>query len=68
MAARKMLAPRMCLNGLIEQKDTSGLEIHALAQSSIVPELHSVDTPNPLIQDMVAVSYTHLTLPTICSV
>ena len=54
MAARKMLAPRMCLNGLIEQKDTSGLEIHALAQSSIVPELHSVDTPNPLIQDMVA--------------
>ncbi|MBT4907626.1 MAG: hypothetical protein HOK98_04330 [Rhodospirillaceae bacterium] len=54
MAARKMLAPRMCLNGLIEQKDTSGLEIHALAQSSIVPELHPVDTPNPLIQDMVA--------------
>ncbi|MGB0572425.1 MAG: 3-hydroxyacyl-CoA dehydrogenase NAD-binding domain-containing protein [Alphaproteobacteria bacterium] len=54
MAARKMLAPRMCLNGLIEQKDTSGLEIHALAQSSIVPKLHPVDTPNPLIQDMVA--------------
>ena len=54
MAARKMLAPRMCLNGLIEQKDTSGLEIHALAQSSIVPELHSVEKPNPLIQDMVA--------------
>lgn len=54
MAARKMLAPRMCLNGLIEQKDTSGLEIHALAQRSIVPELHPVDTPNPLIQDMVA--------------
>lgn len=54
MAARKMLAPRMCLNGLIEQKDTSGLEIHALAQRSIVPELHPIDTPNPLIQDMVA--------------
>lgn len=54
MAARKMLAPRMCLNGLIEQKDTSGLEIHALAQRSIVPELHPTDTPNPLIQDMVA--------------
>lgn len=54
MAARKMLAPRMCLNGLIEQKDTSGLEIHALAQRSIVPKLHPVDTPNPLIQDMVA--------------
>ena len=54
MAARKMLAPRMCLNGLIEQKDTSGLEIHASAQRSIVPNLHPVDTPNPLIQDMVA--------------
>lgn len=54
MAARRMLAPRMCLNGLIEQKDTSGLEIHALAQRSIVPKLHPVDTPNPLIQDMVA--------------
>lgn len=54
MAARKMLAPRMCLNGLIEQKDTSGLEIHAMAQASIVPNLHPVDTPNPLIQDMVA--------------
>jgi len=54
MAARKMLAPRMCLNGLIEQKDTSGLEIHALAQRSIVPELHPIEIPNPLIQDMVA--------------
>jgi 3-hydroxybutyryl-CoA dehydrogenase len=54
MAARRMLAPRMCLNGLIEQKDTSGLGIHAMAQRSIVPRLHPVDTPNPLIQDMVA--------------
>jgi 3-hydroxybutyryl-CoA dehydrogenase len=54
MAARKMLAPRMCLNGLIEQKDTSGLEIHAMAQLSIVPNLHPVDRPNQLIQDMVA--------------
>ena len=49
-----MLAPRMCLNGLIEQKDTSGLEIHAMAQRSIVPNLHPVDRPNELIQDMVA--------------
>ncbi len=28
-AARRMLAPRMCLNGLIQQKDISGLKIHA---------------------------------------
>ena len=54
MAARLMLAPRMCLNGLIEQKDTSGLEIHAMAQRSIVPNLHPVERPNELIQDMVA--------------
>ena len=60
MAARKMLAPRMCLNGLIEQKDTSGLEIHGLAQRSIVPELHPVDTPNPLLQDMIARGETGL--------
>src|SRR6266581_1325665 len=38
-AARRMLAPRMCLNGLIQQKDISGLKIHADAQASIVPRL-----------------------------
>jgi len=54
MSARLMLGPRMCLNGLIQQKDISGLKIHADAQRSIVPELHPVDTPNPMIQDMVA--------------
>lgn len=53
MSARLMLGPRMCLNGLIQQKDISGLKIHADAQRSIVPELHPVDTPNPMIQDMV---------------
>jgi 3-hydroxybutyryl-CoA dehydrogenase len=54
MSARLMLGPRMCLNGLIQQKDISGLKIHADAQRSIVPELYPVDTPNPMIQDMVA--------------
>jgi 3-hydroxybutyryl-CoA dehydrogenase len=53
MSARMMLGPRMCINGLIKQKDISGLEIHAAAQRSIVPNLHSVDTPNPMIQKMV---------------
>ena len=28
-AARRLLAPPMCLNGLIQQKDISGLKIHA---------------------------------------
>ena len=30
--AREMLAPRMCITGLIEQKDISGLDTHALAR------------------------------------
>ncbi len=54
MSARLMLGPRMCLNGLIQQKDISGLKIHADAQRSIVPELYPIDTPNPMIQNMVA--------------
>ncbi len=53
MSARMMLGPRMCINGLIKQKDISGLKIHADAQRSIVPNLHSIDTPNPMIQNMV---------------
>lgn len=53
MSARLMLGPRMCLNGLVQQKDISGLKIHADAQRSIVPELYPIDTPNPMIQDMV---------------
>lgn len=53
MSARLMLGPRMCLNGLVQQKDISGLKIHADAQRSIVPELYPVDTPNPMIQAMV---------------
>jgi 3-hydroxybutyryl-CoA dehydrogenase len=52
-AARRMLAPRMCVNGLIQQKDISGLGIHAGAQASIVPELFHNGIPNPMLQDMV---------------
>lgn len=52
-AARRMLAPRMCINGLIQQKDISGLKIHAEAQASIVPELFHNRTPDPMLQDMV---------------
>src|SRR5262249_58668832 len=48
-AARRMLAPRMCLNGLIQQKDISGARIHADAPESIVPHLfpHTAPTPTP---------------------
>jgi len=53
-ATRCMLAPRMCINGLIQQKDISGLTIHAGAQASIVPELFHNGVPNPMLQAMVA--------------
>jgi len=59
-AARRMLAPRMCLNGLIQQKDISGLKIHADAQRSIVPKLFHNAVPNPMLQAMVARGHTGL--------
>lgn len=59
-AARRMLAPRMCLNGLIQQKDISGLKIHADAQRSIVPRLFHNGVPNPKLQSMVARGNTGL--------
>lgn len=59
-AVRRMLAPRMCLNGLIQQKDISGLRIHAEAQASIVPKLFHNGVPNPLLQAMVARGETGL--------
>ena len=59
-AARRMLAPRMCLNGLIRQKDLSGLNIHADAQRSIVPALFHNGIPSPMLQAMVARGETGL--------
>lgn len=59
-AARAMLGPRMCINGLIQQKDISGLRIHADAQRSIVPTLNREATACALLQDMVARGETGL--------
>jgi len=52
--ARTLFGPRMCITGLIEQKDLSGLGVHALAQQSIVPALHHSAEPNPMVQAMIA--------------
>ena len=49
-----MLGPRMCITGLIEQKDLSGLDTHALVQRAIVPYLHHSAEPSRLVQDMYA--------------
>ena len=52
--AKGLLGPRMCITGLLEQKDIAGLEMHAQAQRSIVPTLSHTNVPTPLLQDMVA--------------
>lgn len=54
LVAKWMLGPRMCVTGLIEQKDISGLTIHAKAQQAIVPHLAHDRTPNPWVQQMIA--------------
>ena len=53
-AARWLLGPRMCISGLLEQKDIGGLEGHAIAQRTIVPDLCHDPRPSPLVQDMLA--------------
>lgn len=50
--ARRLLAPRMCVTGILEQKDISGLDTHALAQRSIVPHLYNSPEPAPYLQDL----------------
>jgi len=52
--AKLLLGPRMCITGLLEQKDLAGLEMHAQAQRSIVPTLSHTSVPSAYLQDMVA--------------
>jgi 3-hydroxybutyryl-CoA dehydrogenase len=52
--ARWLLGPRLCVTGLVEQKDIGGLTAHALAQRSIVPTLDHTGVPNAMLQGMVA--------------
>jgi len=51
LVAKELLGPRMSVTGLIEQKDISGLDTHALAQAAIVPALHHGDEPRAVLQD-----------------
>jgi 3-hydroxybutyryl-CoA dehydrogenase len=52
--ARNLLGPRMSVTGMLEQKDLSGLDVHARAQQSIVPELCHSATSHKVIQDKLA--------------
>ena len=54
LCAKAMLGPRMCVTGLLEQKDISGLDTHALAMRAIVPDLCHDPAPNELVQAMYA--------------
>ncbi len=49
--AKQLFGPRMCITGLIEQKDMSGLDTHALAQAAIVPHLWHGAEPHAIVQD-----------------
>ncbi|MBT8362643.1 MAG: 3-hydroxyacyl-CoA dehydrogenase family protein [Desulfobacterales bacterium] len=51
---KTMFGPRMCVTGLLEQKDISGLATTAAAQQALVPQLNHSGTPTRLIQDMIA--------------
>ncbi|WP_299360467.1 3-hydroxyacyl-CoA dehydrogenase NAD-binding domain-containing protein [uncultured Paracoccus sp.] len=51
-AARWLLGPRMCVSGLLEQKDLGGLTGHILAQRTIVPDLCHDAAPNADVQAM----------------
>ena len=55
--AKEILGPRMCITGLIEQKDISGLETHALAQQALVPLLHHGDKPRRIVRDLYAAGH-----------
>lgn len=52
LIAREMLGPRMCITGLIEQKDLSGLDVHALAQKTLVPRLGLSREPARCLQEL----------------
>jgi len=52
--ARLAFGPRMCVTGIIEQKDIGGLDVNAAAQRSIIPHLYHSPEPVRLVQDMAA--------------
>ncbi|MBT4690672.1 MAG: hypothetical protein HOK21_04800 [Rhodospirillaceae bacterium] len=50
LVAKQLLGPRMSVTGMIEQKDISGLDTHALAQRELIPALHLSREPSPVPQ------------------
>ncbi len=54
LVIRRLLAPRMCVTGLIEQKDLSGLGTHAASQSQLVPHLSPHREAMQFVRDLPA--------------
>ncbi len=54
LVVRRLLAPRMCVTGLIEQKDLSGLATHAASQAGLVPHLHQQGRAAKFVLDLPA--------------
>jgi 3-hydroxybutyryl-CoA dehydrogenase len=52
--ARLLLGPRMCVTGLIRQKDLSGLAVHRASHAEILPALATNHEPSRLIAEALA--------------
>jgi len=52
--AKFMFGPRMCVTGLLLQKDCSGLDTHTYAHSEMVKVLANNTTSGKIIQDIYA--------------
>lgn len=49
--ARRFLAPRMCITGLLQQKDINGLDTHTYAHRSLRPMLCSSPESSHVLED-----------------
>jgi 3-hydroxybutyryl-CoA dehydrogenase len=57
LVMKRLLGPRMCVTGIMEQKDWSGIDTHALSQRAMIPHLHHGAQPNRLPQELYAAGH-----------
>jgi 3-hydroxybutyryl-CoA dehydrogenase len=57
LVMKRLLGPRMCVTGIMEQKDWSGIDTHALSQRAMIPHLHHGAEPNRLPQALYAAGH-----------
>jgi 3-hydroxybutyryl-CoA dehydrogenase len=50
--ARRFIAPRMCVTGLLLQKDINGLDTHARTQRNLRPVLCNDPEPSPFLEGL----------------